>query len=78
MPSPERANHTRVVVQDTGAGIPPEMLKKVFEPFNRLGAESTNIEGTGIGLTVTCQILEHMNGTIGVDSTVGVGSSFWI
>ena len=77
MPSPEHANHTRVVVQDTGIGIAPDMLKKVFEPFNRLGAESTNIEGTGIGLTVTSQILAYMNGKIGVDSTQGVGSSFW-
>lgn len=67
----------RVTVQDTGIGIAPEMLKKVFEPFNRLGAEATNIEGTGIGLTVTSQILAHMEGKIGVESTQGVGSSFW-
>ncbi|AMW34224.1 response regulator [Haematospirillum jordaniae] len=75
-PAPE-AGHVRVTVQDTGIGIAPEMLKKVFEPFNRLGAEATNIEGTGIGLTVTSQILAHMNGKIGVESTQGVGSSFW-
>lgn len=75
-PAPE-PGRIRVTVQDNGIGIAPEMLKKVFEPFNRLGAEATNIEGTGIGLTVTSQILAHMDGKIGVESTQGVGSSFW-
>lgn len=67
----------RILVCDTGIGIPQDMLRKVFEPFNRIGADRTAIEGTGIGLTVTRQLVEHMNGAIGVESTVGEGSTFW-
>ncbi|TAN51336.1 MAG: PAS domain-containing sensor histidine kinase [Methylococcaceae bacterium] len=68
----------RISVQDTGEGIAPERMACLFQPFNRLGAETGKIEGTGIGLVITRRLLELMGGTIGVDSTLGVGSTFWI
>ncbi|MGZ8240771.1 MAG: PAS domain S-box protein [Methylobacter sp.] len=73
--SPERI---RISIKDTGEGIPPEMLEQLFQPFNRLGQENGTEEGTGIGLVVTKQLIELMGGSIGVESTVGVGSEFWI
>lgn len=68
----------RISVSDTGHGIPPEKFEALFQPFNRLDAENTKIEGTGIGLTITRRIVEMMDGRIGVESEVGVGSRFWI
>jgi len=73
--SPERV---RIGIRDSGAGLPPEKLAQLFQPFNRLGQETGAEEGTGIGLVVTKQLVELMGGTIGVESTVGVGSEFWI
>jgi len=67
-----------VAVTDTGPGIPEEMHDKVFEPFDRLGAEASNIPGTGIGLTVTRQLIEGMAGTVGFQSNPGEGTTFWI
>jgi len=67
----------RVTVMDTGAGLTTEQLAQLFQPFNRLGQENSSEEGTGIGLVVTKQLVELMGGTIGVDSSVGVGSVFW-
>jgi len=68
----------RISVKDSGAGLNAEHLLQLFQPFNRLGQESSAKEGTGIGLVVTKQLIELMGGTIGVESTVGVGSEFWI
>jgi signal transduction histidine kinase/ActR/RegA family two-component response regulator len=68
----------RVSIRDTGAGLPPEKLAQLFQPFNRLGKEAGVEEGTGIGLMVSKRLVELMKGEIGVDSTVGVGSVFWI
>ena len=68
----------RISVRDTGPGLTPEQLGQLFQPFNRLGQESGAEEGTGIGLVVTKRLVELMGGTIGADSTVGVGSVFWI
>jgi len=73
--TPERI---RINIKDSGAGLPPEKLTQLFQPFNRLGQENGAEEGTGIGLVVTKQLVELMGGTIGVESTVGVGSEFWI
>ena len=68
----------RINITDTGAGLPPEKLAQLFQPFNRLGQEAGGEEGTGIGLVVTKRLVELMGGAIGVDSTVGTGSVFWI
>ena len=68
----------RITVADTGPGIPPELLPRLFRPFDRIGAEATGVEGTGLGLALSKALVEAMGGTIGVDSTVGVGSRFWV
>ena len=67
----------RTSIRDTGAGLEPEQLAQLFQPFNRLGQECSNVEGTGIGLVVVKELVELMEGELGVDSTVGVGSVFW-
>jgi PAS domain S-box-containing protein len=71
-------DRVRVSVTDTGAGMSPEQLSQLFEPFNRLGQETSTEEGTGIGLVVTKQLVELMGGVIGVESKVDVGSVFWV
>ncbi|XLZ69407.1 ATP-binding protein [Massilia sp. SR12] len=76
--SPSGPGQVRVSVQDTGMGLKPEQVKQLFQPFNRLGQESGAEEGTGIGLVVTKRLVELMGGTIGVTSSQGVGSMFWI
>ncbi|MDP2679073.1 MAG: ATP-binding protein [Rhodoferax sp.] len=68
----------RVNVRDTGQGLSPEKLSHLFEPFNRLGQEGGMIEGTGLGLVVAKRLTEQMGGKIGVQSTVDVGSVFWV
>ncbi|WP_411727377.1 PAS domain S-box protein [Methyloglobulus sp.] len=70
--------HLRISINDSGAGLSAEHLTQLFQPFNRLGQEYGNEEGTGIGLVVTKQLVELMGGRIGVESTVGIGSKFWI
>ncbi|MBK9575927.1 MAG: PAS domain S-box protein [Fibrobacteres bacterium] len=67
----------RIEVRDTGEGLPPEKIEQLFQPFNRLGQEASGEEGTGIGLVVAKQLVEMMEGRIGVDSAVGTGSVFW-
>ncbi len=69
--------HTRISVADSGVGLPPEKLEQLFQPFNRLGQEASGIAGTGIGLVVTKRLAELMEGVLGVESTLGVGSVFW-
>ena len=68
----------RICVEDTGEGLTPEKLTQLFQPFNRLGQEANVEEGTGIGLVVCKRLIELMGGVIGVESTVGKGSVFWI
>ncbi len=65
-----------ITVSDTGQGMTPDQLVHLFEPFNRLGAERTAVEGTGIGLVIVKRLLDLMNGRIEVSSTPGTGSSF--
>ncbi|MEX2260355.1 MAG: PAS domain S-box protein [Bryobacteraceae bacterium] len=72
--TPERI---RISVRDTGAGLPPNMLMQLFQPFNRLGQERGTEQGTGIGLVMSKRLVELMGGAIGVESTVGLGSVFW-
>ena len=67
----------RISVADTGAGLPPEKLTQLFQPFNRLGQEAGGMAGTGIGLVVTKRLAELMEGVLGVESTLGEGSVFW-
>jgi PAS domain S-box-containing protein len=69
---------TRISVADNGAGLTAEQLGQLFQPFNRLGQEASRVEGTGIGLVVSQRLVDLMGARIGVDSTVGVGSVFWI
>ncbi|NML13760.1 hybrid sensor histidine kinase/response regulator [Azohydromonas caseinilytica] len=68
----------RISVHDTGAGLRPEQLQLLFQPFNRLGQEGGSQEGTGIGLVVTKRLVELMAGHIGVHSVPGQGSEFWV
>ena len=68
----------RIKVEDTGYGIPEDKLGLLFQPFNRLGKELTNIEGTGIGLTITRRLVELMDGHIGIESVVEKGSTFYV
>jgi len=68
----------RICVQDTGEGLTADKLTQLFQPFNRLGQEANAEEGTGIGLVVCKRLVELMGGVIGVESTVGKGSVFWI
>ena len=67
----------RISITDTGPGLSAEHLAQLFQPFNRLGQEVSDEEGTGIGLVVAKQLIELMGGVIGVESTVDVGSTFW-
>src|ERR1035441_4135036 len=69
--APERI---RIGFTDTGAGLTPEKLAQLFQPFNRLGQEAGGVTGTGIGLVVTKQLAELMEGVLGVESSAGVGS----
>lgn len=68
----------RLLVSDSGPGIPAERLGELFQPFSRLDAGMGTIAGTGIGLVTTKRIVELMGGRIGVDSREGIGSTFWI
>lgn len=67
----------RLTVQDDGPGIPAALHNKIFQPFSRLGMEGKGIDGTGIGLTISKEIVNLMDGRIGFESTEGVGSTFW-
>jgi len=71
------AERVRLNVRDTGAGLTPEQLTQLFQPFNRLGQERGAEQGTGIGLVMSKRLVELMGGVLGVDSSVGVGSVFW-
>ena len=68
----------RIRVADTGAGIPPDKLALLFRPFERLGAEATNIEGTGLGLVFSRALAQAMGGSISVTSEVDRGTTFWV
>jgi signal transduction histidine kinase len=68
----------RISVTDTGAGIRAEKFELLFKPFERLGADQTGIEGTGLGLALSRALAEAMAGVVGVESIVDVGSTFWV
>jgi CheY-like chemotaxis protein len=71
-------NLVRLSVTDTGDGIAMDRQGDLFSPFKRLGKESGQIEGAGIGLTITKQLAEAIGGQVGFESELGVGSTFWI
>jgi CheY-like chemotaxis protein len=68
----------RVEISDTGPGIPTDKLCRLFTAFDRLGAEASAIEGTGLGLALSQRLMHAMRGTIGATSVVGQGTTFWI
>jgi CheY-like chemotaxis protein len=71
-------NRCRLVIEDTGSGLTNEQIAVIFSPFTRVAGNKDEIEGTGIGLTITQRFVEMMDGEIGVDSEQGKGSRFWI
>ena len=71
-------NRLRIQVSDTGPGIAANQIPLLFTPFERLGAERTTIEGTGMGLALSRRLAEAMGGALGVSSTLGEGSTFWV
>jgi PAS domain S-box-containing protein len=73
--SSQRPGEISLVVADTGVGLRPEQCARLFEPFERLGAESTAVEGTGLGLVITRGLVQAMGGSIGVVSEFGVGTT---
>ena len=75
----DTSQRTRISVTDTGMGLTAEKLVQLYQPFNRLGQEAVGgVAGTGIGLVVTKRLVELMGGELGVESTVGAGSMFWV
>jgi len=75
---PGENERVRISITDTGDGIPEDQQSELFQPFNRLDAEQSAIEGTGIGLVISKRLIELMHGSIGMCSTPGEGSTFWI
>lgn len=71
-------DRVRIEIRDSGIGIPAARHPELFKPFNRLGQERGAIEGTGIGLALTRQLVDLMGGEIGLQSQEGAGSTFWI
>jgi len=68
----------RIGIKDTGSGISKDRIADLFQPFNRLGAEFSEVEGTGIGLVITQKLIMLMKGRLEVESVLGEGSVFWI
>ena len=71
-------NTIRVAVADTGPGIPEEKVSRLFMPFERLGAEQSIVQGTGLGLALSKRLMQAMGGLIGLHTAVGQGSTFWL
>lgn len=75
---PSLEDKMRLFVTDTGPGIPADKLSRLFTPFDRLGAEQSEVQGTGLGLALCQRLVHEMRGSIGVESTVGRGTTFWV
>ncbi|MBA3351356.1 MAG: response regulator, partial [Blastocatellia bacterium] len=76
--APAAGNVIRISVRDEGVGIAPEKLLRLYTPFDRLGAETGAVEGSGLGLVLSKRLIEAMHGSISVESQVGKGSTFSI
>ncbi len=74
----KKNGYLRIIVTDSGIGIPEKDIKKLFNPFERIGAERSEVEGSGLGLVIVKKLTEAMKGRIGVNSEPGSGSEFWI
>ncbi len=74
----DRKETIRISVIDTGKGISADLIPQLFTPFERIGAETTDTEGTGLGLAIVEKLMVAMNGSVGVESIVGKGSTFWV
>jgi signal transduction histidine kinase/ActR/RegA family two-component response regulator len=74
----EHDGRVRISITDSGAGISPEKQELLFLPFERLGAEQTDVEGTGLGLALSSRLVQALDGRIGVESRAGAGSTFWV
>ncbi|RTL35427.1 MAG: response regulator [Burkholderiales bacterium] len=70
------ATHAQVRVRDNGPGLSPTQQQQLFQPFNRLGAERSRVQGTGLGLVITRHLVESMGGTLSVESAPGEGCCF--
>lgn len=75
--SAQQTSFLKISIQDTGMGIHPDYLNKLFIPFERIGGEKYAVEGTGLGLTVVKKLIDAMGGDLGVESVYGEGSTFW-
>ena len=73
---PAAPGYHRLCIRDSGIGMQAQDLQNLFQPFNRLGAENSEIEGTGIGLVITRELVQRMQGSIEVESEPGVGTTF--
>jgi len=74
---PSDEDHLKVTVTDSGDGISPDLISKIFRPFERLQSSHNVIEGAGVGLALVKKLVKELNGHIGVDSQPGKGSTFW-
>ena len=72
------SQHVDIAVRDNGLGLDAPQLQRLFEPFNRLGREQAAMPGSGLGLVITRQLVQAMNGQLRVESEPGQGSSFTI
>jgi len=75
---PQLPAKIRISVSDTGPGLPPDKVARLFTPFERLGAEQGEVEGTGLGLALSKHLMEAMGGAIGVESEEDKGCTFWV
>jgi PAS domain S-box-containing protein len=71
-------HRVQIRVTDTGPGIAPDDMERLFVPFERLSGHLSDVEGTGLGLALSQRLAELMNGEMGVESTLGQGSTFWL